>query len=174
VRDEHALEVLAAGFRQGVLRRLRHDDLVRLAVDHQLPAALVDVLAVLVLPDGQAPLLEQVDRRIHVAGDAGHAVLAGDAHEVVADVVKVVLQRVVAAVEVHVLVDGREAHCDRAGAVHGGLVDHGDLQAVFLRPIRCFDRRTAGGHAAAADQQIGFDCYRFKLRHFPISPWRLC
>ena len=107
VGDEDALEVLPIGLRQSVLGSLGNDDLVRLAVDHQLPTTLVDVSALLILPDGQAPLLEQVNRRVHVASDAGHEVLAGDAHEVVPDVVTVILQGIVAAVQVHVLVDGR-------------------------------------------------------------------
>ena len=112
--DEHPFEVLPAGLGQRVLGGLGHDDLVRLAVDHQLPAALMHVLAVLVLPDGQAPLLEQVDRGVDVARDVGDEILARDAHQIVADVVDVVLYGIVAAVEVDVHVDGRQAHGDGA------------------------------------------------------------
>ena len=68
-------------------------------------------------------------------------------------------------VEADVLVDGREAHGHGAGAVHRRLVDQRNLQAVLLGPIGRFDRRAAGGHAAAEDQQIGFDNYSFKIRH---------
>ncbi len=170
VRDEDALVVLAARLLQRVLRGLGHDDLVRLAVDHELPTALVDVVALLVLPDGQTPFLEEVHRGVHVAGDARHQVLAGDAHQVVADVVDVVLQRVVAAVQVHVLVDCGQAHGHRTRAVHGCLVDERDLQPVLLGPVGRLHRRAAGGHSATADQQVGFDRHSLELRHCRASP----
>jgi hypothetical protein len=170
VGDEHPLEVLAARVLQGVLRGLGHDDLVRLAVDHELPTALVDVLPLLVLPDGEPPLLEQVDGGVHVPGDVGDQVLTGDAHEVVANVVAVVLQGVVAGVQVDVLVDGGQAHGDRARAVHGRLVHQRDLQSVLLGPVGRLDGRTAGGHAAPADEQVGLDRHSLELRHCPKSP----
>ena len=163
--DENALEDLAhAALQQGVLGGFRHDDLVGLAVDHELPAAFMNVLALLVFPDRQAPLLEQVHGGVHVAGDVGHQVFAGDAHQVVAHVVHVVLDGVVAVLQAHVLVDGRKAHGHGAGTVHGGLVHQRDLQAVLLGPVGRFDSRAAGGHAAAQNQQIGFDGNSFKIR----------
>ena len=130
-----------------------------------------NVRAVLVLPDRQAPLLEQVHGRIHVARDVGHQVLARDAHQVVAHVVDVVLDGVRAVPQAHVLVDGREAHGHGAGAVHGGLVHQGDLQAVLLGPVGRFYGRAAGGHAAAEDQQIGFNYNILKIGHLSfLSP----
>ena len=59
--DEDALEDLLDA-RSGVLGRLRDDDLVRFAVDHQLPAAFMNVIAGFILPDRQAPFFEQVNR----------------------------------------------------------------------------------------------------------------
>jgi len=168
--DEDALVDLAVGFGDGVLGGLGDDALVGLAVDHELPATFVDVLAVGVGPDGEAPLLEEVDRGVHVPRDAGHEVLTGDAHEVVAHVVKVIVKGVVSAVEIDVLVDRREAHGDGAGAIHRGLVHDRDLEAMLLGPVCRFDRSAAGGHPATEEQQIGFDCDCFEISHFPISP----
>ena len=166
VGDEDALEILATGLGQGVLGGFGNDDLVGLTVDHELPTSLVDVVPFLVLPDGETPLLEGVDRVVHVPGDGCHQVLTGDAHEVVAHVVAIVLQCVVAAVEVHVLVDGRKAHGHGAGTVHGSLVHQGDLEAMLLGPVRCFHGRAAAGHTASRNQKVGLDYYSLEIRHF--------
>jgi len=102
--DEDALvDVLGA---QGVLGGLGHDRLVALAADHELPAPLVDVAALLVLPDRQPPLLEQVHRAVDVAGDVGDEVVSRDAHQVVANVGHVVIDGVLTILEPDVLVDG--------------------------------------------------------------------
>jgi hypothetical protein len=163
--DEDALEDLALAGREGVLRGLGDDDLVGLAVDHQLPATLVDVAAVGVLPDRQAPLLEQVDGAVDVTRDAGHEILAADTHQVVADVVHVVLHRVLAVLEAHVLVDGGETHRHRTRAVHGGLVDERDLDAVLLGPVGRLDGRTTGRHSASTDQEVGLNRDGLEVGH---------
>ncbi len=168
--DEHAFVDLAdAGLQQRVLRRLGHDDLVGFAVDHQLPPAFVDEPARVVLPDGQAPLLEQVDRRVHVPGDVRDEILAGDPHEVVADVVHVVLDGVLAVPKADVLVDRGEPHRDGARAIDGGLVDERDLQPVLVRPVRGLHGGAARRHAAPEDQQVGFDHNSFKTGHVVSS-----
>ena len=93
--DEHAFVNLSyTCFAERVLGRFGDDHLIGLAVDHELPTAFMNVLAVLVLPDRQTPLLEEMDGGVHVTGDVGYQVLTGDAHEIVADVVNVVLQGV--------------------------------------------------------------------------------
>ena len=90
--DEYALKDLAdAALQQGVLGSFRHDHLVGFAVDHELPPALMNVGAFLIFPDGQAPLLKQVHGGIHVPGDVGHQIFTGDAHEIVAHVIHIVL-----------------------------------------------------------------------------------
>ena len=156
--DEHALEdVLDA---QRLLGRLGDDCLIAFAVDHDLPAAGADRLAalgerhalgLLGLPDRQSPLLEEMDRAVHVAADVIDQVVAGDAHQVGVDHPHVIFDRVVADVRV----DGGQAHRHRAGAVHGGLVDQRDLDVV-TGPALGFERRAARGHAAANDQNVGF------------------
>ncbi len=168
--DEDALIDLSVGFLEGVLGGLGHDDLVGLAVDHELPPALVDVLAVRVGPDGEAPLLKQVDGAVDVTGDGSHQVVTGDAHQVLLNVVDVILDGVLAAGDINVLVDRRQAHGDRTGAVHGSLVHEGDLDVILLGPIRGLDSGAAGGHAAAQDQQVGCDLYSFPVSHLEKSP----
>ena len=82
IDNEDSLEDLAACGRDRVLRCLGDDDLVGLAVDHELPPAFVDILALLVFPDLESPLFKEVDCRIHVAGNIVNQVFPGDAHEV--------------------------------------------------------------------------------------------
>src|SRR3970282_1038875 len=103
---------------------------------------------------------------VDVAGDAGDEVVARDAHQVVADVRHVVVDRVLAVREAHVLVDGGEAHGDGAGPVHRRLVDHGDLEVVRLRPVCGLDCGAAGGHATAEDEEVGLDRHGIEVLHW--------
>ncbi len=109
----------------------------------------MNVGAFLIFPDRQAPLLKQVHGGIHVPGDVGHQIFTGDAHEIVAHVVHIVLYGVGAILQTHVLVNRGEPHRHGAGPVHRGFVHQRHLQAVLLGPIGRFHRRSAGGHAAA-------------------------
>ena len=151
--DKHTLVDFAhAGLQQGIFGGFRHDDFVRFAVDHELPAAFMDVLAFGVFPDGQAPLFEQVDAGIDVAGDIGHEVFARDAHQVVTHVIDIILHRVGAVFQANVLIDGGKTHGDSAGTIDRGLIDQGDLEPVLHGPMRGFHSGAAGGHSAAQDE----------------------
>ena len=75
MRHEDALVQVAVS--DGGLGGLGHDGLVGLAVDHDLPAPFADVAAFWSLEEGQAPLLEHVDRGIHVPGDIEGQVFPG-------------------------------------------------------------------------------------------------
>ena len=148
--DEYTLKDLAhAALQQGVLGGFRHDDLVRFAVDHELPPALMNVGAFLIFPDRQSPLLKQVHSGIHVPGDVGHQIFTGDAHEIVAHVIHIVLYGIGAVPQTHVLVNRGKPHRHGAGPVNRGFIDQRYLQAVLLGPEGSFDRRSASGHAAA-------------------------
>ena len=148
---------------------LGDDGLVGFAVDHHLPAAFPHVKPLVVVPEGQAPLFKHVDAAVHVAGHVVHQVLAGDAHHVVADVLNVVLGLVPAVPHPHVHVDGGQPFADGAAAVGGGLVHHDDAQVVAA-PVTGFDGRAAAGHAAADDQDVGFNDTGFGLRHLGGTP----
>ncbi len=103
--DEHPLvDVFHA---QGILGRFRDDDLVGLAVDHELPPAFMHVLAVGALPDGESPFLEEMDGRIDVAGDVVDEVLTGDPHEVLPHIVHILFRCIVTLGNTHILVQGR-------------------------------------------------------------------
>ena len=138
IHDEHSLNDLAASGRDRVLRCLGDDDLVGLAVDHELPPAFMDVLACLVFPDLESPLLEEVDCGIHVTGNVVHQVFPGDTHEVAADIADVILRRVLAVFDAYILVNGRKTHGHGPASVQSGLVDQCDLEAFLLGPIGRF------------------------------------
>ncbi len=167
--DEHALvDVILA---EGVLGGFRHDDLVGLTVDHNLPAAAplirTDPEGVVFAfrPDRQTPLLEQVHGGVDVPGDVVNEVVAGDTHQVIPHVLHVVHHGVLIVAQADIQVDGREALSNGTAPVHGGFVNQGHFQPVLFRPVRRFHRRTAGRHAATDDQEISGDFYSFKIRH---------
>ena len=87
-----------------------------------------------------------------MTGNVGHQVFARDTHQIVADVVHIVLDGVGAVPQADVLVDGREALRYGAGTVYRGLVDQRDLQPVRLGPVSRFDGCSARGHSAAHDK----------------------
>src|SRR6185503_4381318 len=79
MRDADAVENLVGRF----LRGLGDDRLVRLAVDHDLPAAFTKVVpGFRVLHDGQAPLLELVHGRVDVTRHVEQQVFAHQTHQV--------------------------------------------------------------------------------------------
>ncbi len=162
--DEDALHDVL--FAQRLLGSFSNDTLVGLAVDHDLPLAgahrlaalaqalgrlgTVQVGAVLsLLPNRQTPLLKQLHRLVHVTAQIVNQVLAHYAHQVVADHLDVVLNRVVADVGV----DGGQTLSDRAGTGHRGLVNQDDLH-VGGCPLLDLECRAAGSHAAADDQHV--------------------
>ncbi len=164
--DENALHDVF--FAQCLLRSLSHDALVGLAVDHDLPfagahglAALTQALgrlgtvqvgAVLsLLPNRQAPLLKQLDRLVHVTAQIVNQVFTDNAHQVVADHLHVVLNRVVADVGV----DGGQTLSNCARTHHRGFVNQDDFH-VGRCPLFDLKGRAAGGHTAADDQHVAF------------------
>ncbi len=157
---------------EGVLGSFGNDDLVGLTVDHDLPltrvtggaavfqlrealGTVVGVALVVLLPDRKAPLLEHLHAVVNVAAEVVGKVLTGDAHKVGADVLDVVSGIVLT----HVGVDGAQTHGNGAGAVHGSLVNEGDLVLVAsgLVPANSLKRAATGAHATAHDQHVGFD-----------------
>ncbi|OQB07401.1 MAG: hypothetical protein BWY17_05295 [Deltaproteobacteria bacterium ADurb.Bin207] len=112
----------------------------------------MDVLVVFIFPDRQAPLFEEMDGGVDVAGNGEDEVFARDAHEVLSDVADVILDRVVAGTNADVLVESGQTHRDGAGAVHGGFVDDGDFDVVLFCPVSGFDGSAAGAHAATDDE----------------------
>jgi hypothetical protein len=64
----------------------------------------MDVVSLLVLPNGETPFFEQVDRGVYVPGDVVYQVLAGDAHEVILYIVHIVFRGVVALFDPDILV----------------------------------------------------------------------
>jgi hypothetical protein len=167
--DEYALVNFETGFVHGVEGGLGHDHLVRLTVDHDLPTALTDVLAVFIGPDGQAPFFEQMHGRVDVAGDVEDQVVTGDAHQVLADVANVVFASVLVVAVANILVDGGKAHGHGAGAGGHSLVNQGNLQAIFLGPVGSLYSGATGAHAAAADQEVRIDDYGFPIFHYMSS-----
>ena len=91
----------------GVFSRFGHDDFIGFAVDHQLPAAFMNVVTFGVFPDGETPFFEKMYGRIDVPGDIGHEVLAGNPHQIVSYVIDIIFDRIFAAVYVNVLVNRR-------------------------------------------------------------------
>jgi hypothetical protein len=92
-----------------------------------------------------------------MSGDAGDDALKGDAHEMVANPAGVVAQSVLAAVEVHVQMDGRKPHNQGSRGIGRSFADEDDFETALPRLERGFDRRATGRRAATADERIGFD-----------------
>ena len=162
VGDENAFVVVIRA--EGFFGGFRDDGLVGLAVNHYLPATFTDVLFVVVVPEGQPPLLEHVDAAVHVAGDVVHQVFPGNAHHVIADVLDVIFGLVPSPATAHIHVNGRQAFTNSAAPVGGGLVDHDDAQVVAA-PVAGFDSGAATGHTAADDQHITFNNTGGRFRH---------
>ena len=140
-------------------------------MDHDLPAALTLVAPVLVLEDGQAPLLEHVDGGVDVAGQVVDEVLPGQAHEVLAHVADELLGRVLAPLHAHVHVDGRQAHGHGAGALDGGLLDQADPEAPAPGPVGGLEGGAAAGHAPADDEDVALDGFDLRFeRHLRDPP----
>ena len=178
--DEDALvDVVHA---QGVLGGFGHDHLVGLTVDHALPftgpaafAAVFQqgqafvsghltvhgVVFGVFLPDGQAPILEVMHGLVDVGAHAVNQVFPDDAHEVGADHVHIVGYFVF---RTDVGVDGRQTHSYRAGTIQGGFVNQGDLQAEALGISHSLNRGAGASHAAAHQQQVGFNGFYFRFR----------
>ncbi len=172
--DENALiqPILEAGFVHGVLCGFGHEHFIGLTVDHDLPTAFMHVLAGVVFPNGEAPFLEKMDGRVNVTSDIVHQVFTGYAHEILTNVLHVVFQRIFAGCVADVLVDGGKTHCNSAGTVHSGFVNHGHAEAMLLRPICCFKGGATGRHTTTDDEEISIDYYGFKIRHI-ITSFRL-
>jgi hypothetical protein len=175
--DEDSLQDVV--FADGFLCGLGDDPLVGLAVDHDLPFSganrlgaafqgahglaffAVEVFALFgLLPDRQAPLFEQVNRIVDVAAQVEDQVFADDAHQVVADHADVVVRGVFADVGV----DGRQALCHGAAALHGGLVHQQGGHSIG-QPLFDLKGRTAACHAAAHDQNVHFPLFDFGIPH---------
>ena len=158
---------------QGGAGRLGGDGLDGLAVNGNLPASDALVLAVFLLPDGEAPFLQQMDGVVHVSAHVVDEVLAGEAHHVVDDVVDEVLRGVPAVALAHVAVDGREALAGGAAALDDGLL--GQHHALVSGPILGLEGGAAAGHSAADDKDVaiyrfcGLECHGLNLRKlFPL------
>ena len=131
VRHADAVEDLVGRFLGG----LRHDGLVGLAVDHDLPAPFAQVAARLrVAHDRQAPFLELVHGRVDVAGHVEQQILAHQPHQVDAGVADMVLGLVLAPAGAHVAIDGVEALGDRARTIDIGLLGNDDLLVLSPEP----------------------------------------
>jgi hypothetical protein len=168
--NEDALEDLSACFGKGILRGFGDEDLVGLAVDHELPPALMNVLALGVGPDLEAPFLEQVDGGVHVTGNIEDQVFTGDPHEVLTDILDVIFDRVLAVSYADVLVDGRKTHGHGTASIHGGLVHHGHLESLFLGPVGCLSSGATGTKTTTNDQEVSTDFYGFKICHILFPP----
>ena len=118
----HALVEIALA--QRLAGRLSSDGLDGLPMDGDLPAANALVLAVVFLPDGQAPLFQQVHRGVYVAPHIIDQVLAGQAHHVIHHVPHEVFWRVPAIALAHVAVDRREALASGTAAFDGRFFHH--------------------------------------------------
>ena len=149
---------------RGLARGLRHDGLVALAMDHDLPLAFTLVAAGFRIPhQRQAPFLELVHGGVHMPRHVVGEVLAHHAHEVVARVPDMVLGLVFVPLHAHVAVDGVESLRHRAGSVYVRLFGHDNLEVAS--PVARLVGRTGAAHSAANDQDIaileyGFVCHQ--------------
>jgi len=99
-----------------------------------------------------------------VAAHVVNQVLAGNAHEILANIAHVIGRVVVA----HVGIDRGKPLGNRARALYCRLVDELYLQldAVLpgrFRPFHDLERGTTGGHAAADDQNIDLFLDDFRI-----------
>ena len=175
LNDEAAFDdvVIAEGF----FSRFRHDPFVGLTVDHDLPFTgadrlgagfqgahglaffTVQVFAVFgFFPDRQAPFFEQMHGVVHVAAQIEDQVFTHDAHEVVADHADIVFRSIFT----NIGVDGGKALGYGTGAFHGGFVAQ-ENGLVVAQPFFNFERRTAGCHTAAYDQNVNFTLLDFRI-----------
>src|SRR5262249_48155165 len=146
----HALVEIA--LTQGLAGWLGGDGLDGLAMDRNLPAANALILAVVLLPDGQAPLFQQVHRGVYVASHVTAQLLAGQANHVIHPVPNKVFWRVPAIALAHVAVDSREALTSGTAAFDSRFFHHHYPQ--IPAPEFGLKGRAAAGHAAANDQDI--------------------
>ena len=164
MRDSHALDqVLLA---DGGASPLGHDRLVGLAVDHDLPAPFTDVPALRRLPDRKTPLLEQVNRGVHVARHVVDEVLAHDPHQVRANILDEIFRGVLTPAHAQVGVDRRQALRYSTAPLDGGLLDHDDLEV--LAPVLRLIRGAAPGHAAADHEHVAVDNFSLNVHQFTL------
>ncbi len=140
---------------QGGAGRLGGDWLDGLAVNGNLPAANALVLTVFLLPDGQAPLFQQVDRVVNVAANIIDQVFAGQPHHIVDHVVDEVLGGVPAIALAHVAVDGREALAGCAAALDDRLFCQHD--ALVAGPVFRLEGCAAARHSSANNQDVAIN-----------------
>ncbi|EKD35105.1 MAG: hypothetical protein ACD_75C02056G0002 [uncultured bacterium] len=95
---------------------------------------------------------------VYVTAQIVDQVFTNNAHQVVADHLDVVLDRVVA----NVGVDGGKALGNRAGALHGSLVNQLDLH-IGRGPLLDLERGTARSHTTADDQNIDIVLDNFRI-----------
>ena len=145
----------------GLAGRLGGYGLDGLAMDGNLPAADALVGTIVLFPDGQPPLLEQMHRGIHVATHVIDKVLACQTHHVVDHILHEVGRGIPAIALAHVAVDGGQALAGGAAAFNDGLF--GDDHPQVAAPEFGLEGGAATGHAAADNQNValnGFNCRR--------------
>ena len=151
VGDGHTLVYVLGA--EGGAGWLRGDGLDRFPMDGNLPTPYALVLAVLLLPDGEAPFLKQMDRIVHMPAHVVYQVLASQSHHVVDDVVDEILGGIPAVALTHIAVNGGQTFTGGATALYGGLFgQHHSLVAAC--PVPGFEGGSAAGHAAAYDQYV--------------------
>jgi hypothetical protein len=149
VRDADAVEDLVRRF----LRGLGHDGLVRLAVNHDLPSPFTQIApGFRVLHDRQAPLLELMHRRVHVARHIEQQVFPHQPHQVDARIAHMVFGIIFAPARAHIAVDRVQTLGDRTRAIDIRLLGNHDL--LVLAPESRFPCGAAAAKARADDQNV--------------------
>jgi len=125
----------------------------------------MDIVPVRVRPDRKSVFFEHVDRSVDVPGNIHDQVIPAKAHEVLTDIAEVIDGTVFSLV----LVDGRKAHAHGPAALHGGLVDHGDVNIIFFGPVGAFHACPGTSHPRTDNQKIGgyLDGLEFLHSHHP-------
>jgi hypothetical protein len=149
VGDADPVEDLVGGF----FRRLGHDRLVGLAVDHDLPAAFTLIRTRLgIAHQRQAPLLELVHGRVDVTRHVEQQVLAHHPHQVDTRVADMVFGVVLAPAGAHVAVDRVQALGHGTRTVDVGLFGNDDL--LVLPPVSGLESSARSAQSRASDQDV--------------------
>ena len=111
--------------------------------------------AIVLLPNGQTPLLQKMDGVVDVASHVIDQVFPGQSHHVVHDIIDEVFRGIPAVALTHIAVNGGEPFSGGPAPLDNGLFhhDHPEISAPVLR-LEC---STAAGHTSADDQDVAID-----------------
>ena len=66
----------------GVLSGFRYDGFIGFTVDHQLPTALMDIIAIRIRPNRQTKPFEHVNRSVDVSGNIHDQIVSAKPHQI--------------------------------------------------------------------------------------------